>query len=100
VLAALFVTLLVSFAVGLWGTIVRPAAYEVRGELVARPSPDTILVRHDPIAALGMSAMELMAITGDPALLDASGARPGDQVRLAVRPINDQLILVRIERKK
>jgi hypothetical protein len=47
-----------------------------------------------------MSAMDLMAVTGDPTLLDASGARPGDQVRLAVRPVNDQLILVRIETLK
>jgi len=70
----------------------------VRGELVARSSVDTILVRHDPIAALGMGAMELMAIVGDPALLDASGARVGDRVRLAVRPVDDRLILVRIER--
>lgn len=70
----------------------------MRGELVARPSANIILVRHDPIPALGMGAMELMAIAGDPALLDASGARVGDRVRLAVRPVDDQLILVRIER--
>ncbi|HEY7363836.1 MAG TPA: copper-binding protein [Methylomirabilota bacterium] len=97
-LAALFAVLLAAFAIGLWGTILRPAAYEVRGELVARPSPDTILVRHDPIAALGMAAMELMEVVGDPALLDASGARPGDRVRLAVRPVDDRLMLVRIQR--
>jgi Cu/Ag efflux protein CusF len=92
--------LLAVFAVALWGTILRPAAYEVRGELVARPTPDTILVRHDPIAGLGMSAMELMAIASDPALVDASKARPGDPVRLAVRQVGDQLLLVRIERLK
>jgi len=98
VLAALFAVLLASLAVGLWGTILRPAAYEVRGELVARSSVDTILVRHDPIAALGMGAMELMEVVGDPTLLDASGARAGDRVRLAVRPVDDRLVLVRIER--
>lgn len=97
-LAALFAVLLAAFAIGLWGTILRPAAYEVRGELIARPSPDTILVRHDPITALGMAAMELMEVIGDPVLLDASGARAGDRVRLAVRPVDDRLILVRIER--
>lgn len=97
-LAAVFAALLGAFALGLWGTVLRPAAYEVRGELVARPLPDTILVRHDPIAALGMEAMELMAVVGDPAMLDASGARVGDRVRLAVRPVGDQLVLLRIER--
>lgn len=70
----------------------------MRGELVARPSPDTILVRHESIPALGMGAMELMAVVGDPPLLDASGARVGDRVRLAVRQVEDRLVLVRIER--
>jgi Cu/Ag efflux protein CusF len=98
VLAVLFAVLLAAFAVGLWGTILRPAAYEVRGEIVARPSPDTILVRHDPITGLGMGAMELMEVVVDPTLLDASGARAGDRVRLAVRPVGDRLLLVRIER--
>jgi hypothetical protein len=42
--------------------------------------------------------MELMAVVGDPAMLDASGARVGDRVRLAVRPVGDQLVLLRIER--
>ncbi|HET9488612.1 MAG TPA: copper-binding protein [Methylomirabilota bacterium] len=70
----------------------------MRGELVARPSAGLILVRHDPIPALGMEAMELMAIDADPALLDTSGARVGDRVRLAVRPVDDRLILIRIER--
>jgi hypothetical protein len=57
-----------------------------------------ILVRHDPIPALGMGAMELMAIEAEPALVDISGARVGDRVRLAVRPVDDRLILIRIER--
>ncbi|MGH7312762.1 MAG: copper-binding protein, partial [Candidatus Rokuibacteriota bacterium] len=98
VLTALFAVLLGSLAIGIWGTILRPAAYEVRGELVARPSANTILVRHDPIPALGMGAMELMAVHVDPAVFEASEARVGDRVRLAVRPVDDQLILVRIER--
>jgi len=42
--------------------------------------------------------MELMEVVGDPTLLDASGARAGDRVRLAVRPVDDRLVLVRIER--
>jgi Cu/Ag efflux protein CusF len=97
-LAAVFVLLLVAFAAGLWGTIVRPAAYEVRGEFVARAAAGVILVRHEAVSALGMSAMEMMAITADPALVDPLGLRPGDRVRLAVRPRGDDLVLVWIER--
>lgn len=78
--------------------MIRPAAYEVRGQVVARPTADMLLVRHEAVAALGMEAMELMAVFAEPALLDASGARPGDRVRLAVRQADDRLLLVRIER--
>lgn len=95
---ALFVALVGLFAAGLWGTVLRPPAYEVRGELVARPSPGMILVRHEAIGALGMGAMDMMAVVADPALIDASGAKPGDRVRLAVRPHEDRLLLLRIER--
>jgi Cu/Ag efflux protein CusF len=86
------------FAAGLWGTVVRPAAYEVRGELVARAAPDLILVRHQPVSGLGMGAMEMMAVRGSPATLDAAGIKPGDRVRLAVRQDGDAVTLVWIER--
>ncbi len=90
--------MLAAFAAGIWGTVIRPAAYEVRGTIVARPAPDMLLVRHDPVAALGMNAMELMAISASPALLDPVGPRPGDRVKLAVRQRDDQLVLLRIEK--
>ncbi len=83
---------------GIWGTVIRPAAYEVRGTIVARPASDMLLVRHEAVAGLGMSAMELMAISADPALLEPVGVRPGDRVKLAVRQRNDQLVLLRIEK--
>jgi len=92
------VVLLAAFAAGIWGTVIRPAAYEVRGTIVARPAPDMLLVRHEPVAALGMSAMELMAISASPALLDPVGPSPGDRVKLAVRQRDDQLVLIRIEK--
>ena len=57
-----------------------------------------LLVRHEAVAGLGMSAMELMAISADPALLEPVGVRPGDRVKLAVRQRNDQLVLLRIEK--
>jgi hypothetical protein len=94
----LFAALLAAFGAGIWGTVMRPPAYEVRGELVARPAADLILVRHQAVTGLGMAAMDLMAVEADPALLDASGARPGDRVRLGVRPAGDRLVLIRIER--
>lgn len=88
-----------AFAAGLWGTILRPAAYEVRGEFVARAAPDLILVRHETIAVLGMSAMEQMAVSVTPAQVDPLGLQPGDPLRLAVRQDGERLVLVRIERR-
>jgi hypothetical protein len=96
--SVLFVVLVGLFAAGLWGTVVRPAAYEVRGEVVARAAPDLLLVRHQPISGLGMGAMEMMAVRGTPATLDAARVGPGDRVRLAVRPAGEDVTLVWIER--
>ena len=98
-LELLFVGLLIAFAAGLWGTILRPAAYEVQGEFVARAAPDLIVVRHETIAVLGMSAMEQMAVSVTPAQIDRLDLKPGDRVRLAVRQQGDELRLVRIERR-
>jgi Cu/Ag efflux protein CusF len=70
----------------------------VRGIIVGRPAPDLVVVRHDAVQALGMGAMELMAITAEATLLDAVDPKPGDRVRLAVRPKDDQVVLLRIER--
>jgi len=70
----------------------------VRGTIVVRPAPDLVVVSHDAVRALGMRAMELMAISGEAALLDAVDPRPGDRVRLAVRPTDGQVVLLRIER--
>jgi Cu/Ag efflux protein CusF len=70
----------------------------VRGELVARAGPDLILVRHQPVSGLGMGAMEMMAVRGEPAALDAAQVSPGDRVRLAVRQDGDTVTLVWIER--
>lgn len=86
-----------AFALGLWGTILRPPVYEIRGEVTARPAPDLVLVRHGAVATLGMAAMELMAVSAEPALLDRSGVRPGDRVRLAVRQRDDGIVLVSID---
>ena len=99
-LVVLFVLLVVVFAAALWGTVVRPAAYEVRGEVVARAAPDLLLVRHQPVSGLGMGAMEMMAVRGSPAVLDGAALTPGQRVRLAVRQDGDALTLVWIERMR
>jgi Cu/Ag efflux protein CusF len=78
--------------------VLRPAAYEVRGVMVARPATNLIVVRHDALPALGMTPMDLMAILVDPALVDAARVQPGDRVRLAVRRTGDDLTLLRIEK--
>ena len=65
---------------------------------MARPAPDLILVRHEAVAPLGMGAMELMAISASPALLDPVSLDPGDRVKLAVRQQHDRLVLLRIEK--
>jgi hypothetical protein len=95
----LFVVLVVLFAAGLWGTVVRPPAYEVRGEVVARAAPDLLLIRHRAVSALGMGSMEMMAVRGTPATLDAARLSRGDRVRLAVRPHGDEIQLVWVERE-
>ena len=87
-----------AFAVGVWGTVIRTPAYEVRGVIVARPSAGTILVRHEAVAALGMSPMDMMAIVGEPAVIDRAVVVPGDRVRLAVRQRGSDITLIRIEK--
>jgi len=57
-----------------------------------------LLVQHEAIAALGMRAMELMAVFADPAVVDRAGIVPGQRVRLAVRARDSELQLVWIEK--
>ena len=63
---------------------------------MARPAANLILIRHAPVEALGMGAMELMAVFGEPTQIDAAALDPGERVRLAVRPVDSQLTLIRI----
>ena len=66
--------------------------------IVGRPAANLLLVRHEPVAALGMDAMELMAVFAEPAQLDAADPHPGERVRLAVRRAGDQIVLIRLDR--
>jgi Cu/Ag efflux protein CusF len=97
-LVVVFVALVGAFAAGLWGTVLRPAAFEVQGEFVATAA-GVILVRHRPIAALGMGAMETMAVLATAEQTAGLDLKPGDHVRLAVRPRGDDLVLVWIKKR-
>jgi Cu/Ag efflux protein CusF len=55
-------------------------------------------VRHEAVETLGMGRMEMMAVLGDAALLDAADPKPGDRVRLAVRRKDDEIVLIRIDK--
>lgn len=91
--------MLAGLAAGLWGTVVRPAAYEVNGEVVGRAAPGLLIVRHEALSALGMAAMETMVVDGPPPLLDAARLAPGDRVQLAVRRTGDRVELVWIRKR-
>lgn len=88
-----------AFAAGLWGTVLRPAAYEVQGEVLNRAAPDLLIVRHEAISGLGMTAMETMAVTVTPEQVAPLDLKSGDRVRLAVRPSGNDLVLVWIKRR-
>jgi hypothetical protein len=93
-----FTALATGLAIGIWGSVVRPPAYEVKGTYVARAAPEILLIRHDAVEELGMAPMELMAVFADPRQLDAASLAPGDRLRLAVRRRDDHLILIRLEK--
>ncbi|HYE93314.1 MAG TPA: copper-binding protein [Terriglobales bacterium] len=69
----------------------------MRGTLVARPAANLLLVRHDAVPALGMQAMDLMAVFGEAEAIDRAGVVEGQRVRLGVRPKDEQLTLLWIE---
>ena len=78
----------------------RAAGTWLSPKCVARAAPDLLLIRHQAVTALGMGAMEMMAVRGAPATLDAARVSPGDRVRLAVRATGDEISLVWIERER
>ena len=67
--------------------------------MLDRAAPDLLLVRHEAISALGMSAMETMAVIVTSEQLAPLDLKRGDRVRLAVRPRGDDLVLVWIKRR-
>lgn len=95
----MFALLLAAWGIGVWATMIRGTVSEMVGTYVARPTPSTIIVRHDAIPQLEMLPMELMTFEVEPpALVDAARLAPGDRVRLRVRQRADGLTVVRLER--
>jgi Cu/Ag efflux protein CusF len=100
---ALFVVLVLGFALGIWGTY--RAVYPEKGVqrltavFQARTGDTAILVGHEAVPALSMGSMELMAFDVESkALLDQAGLKPGDRVRLTIRQVPDRLLVVKIEK--
>ncbi|MBI4588310.1 MAG: copper-binding protein [Candidatus Rokubacteria bacterium] len=100
---ALFVVLLLGFALGIWGSYraVYPekGVHRVAAVFQARADDTTILIQHEAAPALAMGSMELMSFDVESkALLDQAGLKPGDRVRLTIRQIPHGLIVVKIDR--
>jgi hypothetical protein len=94
----LFVVLLVGFAAGLWGTYrdTFPAKglYRVTGVFESRWGDTMMLVRHDVVRGLmpEMKSMALLAQSRE--LLDRAALQPGVRVRLTVRRLSDDTLMV------
>ena len=99
---ALFVLLLAAFAAGIWGmyraNFPGKGLYRASGVYEARYADVMVVVRHEKLPGLmdEMQAMVLEAESRD--LLDRAGLRPGDRVRLTIRPEGDRLLLVDIQK--
>jgi len=100
---ALFVVLLLGFALGIWGTY--RAVYPEKGVhrltavFQARAGATAILVGHEAIPTLSMGSMELMAFDVESkVLLDQAGLKPGDHVRLTIRQTADRILVVKVDR--
>jgi hypothetical protein len=94
----LFVVLLAGFAAGIWGTyrdsFPAKGLYRVTGVFENRVGETMILVKHDVVPGL-MPEMKSMAFfVESKELLDRAALQPGDRVRLTVRPIADDRLLV------
>jgi len=99
---ALFVLLLLGFAVGIWGsyraTFPGRGLYRMTGVFEARWGEAMILVKHDAVPGLmnEMTAIALMLESRE--LLERAGVVPGDRVRFTVRQMPDHLLVVEIQK--
>jgi len=94
----LFVLLLAGFAAGIWGTyrdnFPGKGLYRVTGAFVDRAGETMILVKHDVVPGLMPEMNSMVFFAESKEILDRAELRPGDRVRLTVRPIRDDRLLV------
>jgi hypothetical protein len=96
---SVFALLVAAWGIGVWGTMVRGTTYDIVGTYVARPTPTTIIVRHEAVPQLDMLAMELMTFELDPAVpIDEARLEIGARVRLRVRQRADGLTVIALSR--
>jgi copper binding protein CusF len=94
----LFAVLLAAFAAGIWGTyrdtFPGKGLYRVTGVFENRVDRTMILVKHDVVPGLmpEMTSMAFFAESGE--LLDRAALQPGDRVRLTVRRLSDDKLVV------
>ena len=81
--------------------MIRGTTHEIVGVYVARPTPSSILVRHEALPQLDMLAMDLMTFAVEPPrLLDEARLAPGERVRLRVRQRADGITVTAIDRAR
>lgn len=65
---------------------------------VLKVLPDAVLLKHGPIANLGMDAMTMQFGVADAKLLKA--VKAGDKIRFAADKVNGKYVVTRIEQAK
>jgi hypothetical protein len=94
----LFVLLLAGFAAGIWGSyrdnFPGKGLYRVTGVFVERAGETMILVRHDVVPGLMPQMNSMVFFAESREFVDRAELRPGDRVRLTVRPISDERLVV------
>ncbi|WP_207717615.1 copper-binding protein [Caenimonas soli] len=75
---------------------VSPASTPMSQGEVLKVLPKAVLLKHGPIANIGMDAMTMQFGVADAKLLKS--VKAGDKVRFAVDRVNGQFVVTRIER--
>lgn len=61
-------------------------------------SASKITIKHDAITNLDMSAMTMVFMANDPAML--KNMKPGDKIKFSADKVNGQLTVMKMEKKK
>jgi hypothetical protein len=94
----LFVVLLAGFAAGIWGTyrdsFPAKGLYRVTGVFENRVGETMMLVKHDVVPGLMPEMQSMVFFAESRELLDRATLRPGDRIRLTVRRLGDDTLVV------